>query len=59
MREQEKANAELVTLRDGAMDRQKSAEGIVGPSSTGSKARTSRRERSFRFDGEGDADKEG
>ena len=41
------------------MDWQKSAEGIVGLSSTGPKAQTSRQERPFDFDGEGDADKEG
>jgi hypothetical protein len=38
---------------------QKSAKGIVSSSSTGPKAQTSRKERNFHFDGEGDADKEG
>lgn len=51
--------AELATSRGEARGGQKSAEGIVGSSSTGPKAQTSRKERSFRFDGEGDADKEG
>ena len=50
---------EQATSRGGAMGGQKSAEGIVGLCSTRPKARTSRKERSFRFDGEGDADKEG
>ena len=51
--------AELAASRDDGMGRQKSAEGIVGLSSTGPKAQTSRQERNFHFDGEGDADKEG
>jgi hypothetical protein len=54
-----KKNAELTTSRGGARGRQKSAEGIVGLSSTGPKAQMSRKERNFHFDGEGDADKEG
>jgi len=54
-----KVHAELVASRDDARDRQKSAEGIVGSSSTGPKAWTSRQDRNFHFDGEGDADKEG
>ena len=51
--------AELAAPRGGVRGRQKSAEGIVGLSSTGLKARTSRKERNFHFEGEGDADKEG
>jgi hypothetical protein len=51
--------AELAASRGVARGWQKSAEGIVGLSSTGPKAQTSRKERSFHFDGEGDADKEG
>src|SRR5688500_16190483 len=51
--------AELAASRGGARGWQKSAEGIVGLSLIGPKARTSRKERSFHFDGEGDADKEG
>lgn len=52
-----KKKAELAAPRGAARGWQKSAEGIVGPSSTGPKAQTSRKERSFHFDGEGDADK--
>jgi hypothetical protein len=46
-----KKNAELAASRGGARGRQKSAEGIVGWSSTGPKARTSREgeELSFRW----------
>jgi hypothetical protein len=55
----EEKKAELAAPRGGARGWQKSAEGIVGSSSTGPKAQTSRKERNFRFDGEGDADKEG
>ena len=55
----EKKTRELAASRDGAMGCQKSAEGIVGSSSTGPKAQTSRKENNFHFDGEGDADKEG
>ena len=51
--------AELATSRGAATGWQKSAEGIVGSSSTGLKARMSRKERNFHFNGEGDADKEG
>ena len=59
-KKREKGNfAELAASRDGVMGRQKSAEGIVGRSSTGLKAQTSRKERNSHFDGEGDADKEG
>ena len=58
-REKKKDLAALVTSRGEAMGRQKSAEGIVGSSSIGPKARTSREERTFHFDGERDADKEG
>jgi hypothetical protein len=45
------AYAELGASRGDTRDRQKSAEGIVGPSSTGPKARTSRKgeELSFRW----------
>lgn len=52
-------NAELIASRGAARGGQKSAEGIVGLSSTGPKAQTIRKERSFHFEGEGDADREG
>jgi hypothetical protein len=47
----EEKKAELATSRGGARDWQKSAEGIVGSSSTGPKARTSRKgvELSYRW----------
>jgi len=47
----EKELAELATSRGAARGWQKSAEGIVGPSSTGPKAQTSRKgeEHSFRW----------
>ena len=54
-----KKKAELAASRGGARGWQKSAEGIVGLSSTGPKAQTSRKERNIHFDGEGDGDKEG
>lgn len=56
---EEKKNAELIASRGATKGWQKSAEGIVGLSSTGPKARTSRKERTFHFEGEGDADREG
>ena len=58
-RKKKKKLAELTAPRGVARGRQKSAEGIVGLSSTGPKAQTSRKERNFHFDGEGDGDKEG
>lgn len=51
--------AELAAPRGVARDGQKSAEGIVGLSSTDRRPKRVVRERNFRFDGEGDADKEG
>ena len=50
---------ELATPRGGAMDWQKSAEGIVGLGSVDRRPERVVKGRDFHFDGEGDADKEG
>jgi hypothetical protein len=57
--EEKKKPRKLVASRGATRGWQKSAEGIIGLSSTGPKAQTSRKERSFHFEGEGDADREG